>query len=1133
MHPHPARLLSEVRLLAGRPQGSASPDSALLDRYVLQGDQDDFSALVARHGPMVLGVCRRLLPDPHLAEDACQAAFLVLARKAAAVRPGDSLAAWLHGVARRVALKARSACARDRLRHARPLPAEPADHRADPLAEVSARELLEAVDEEVRRLPEAYRLPVLLCCLEGRTQEEAARLLGWTAGSVQGRLERGRRRLRERLARRGLTLSAALAAVEVSRAAAFPARLLGTLVGSGAGVSVRAAALAEAALRGMAAGTWKAVAALVLVAGALAAGAALAPRPPAPGRVALAGPPAAAAAKQPRVDSLGDPLPAGAVARLGTVRLRHDHFAFAFSPDGKRLASAGRDRLVRVWDTATGEEVRRLAGHKEYAYSVAFSPDGKLLASGDVLNAHLWDLATGRKLRTFPGFDGGKDFKRPDWRGGLVGIHALAFSPDGKTLAVGEGDRRISLWDVATGRRLRRLEGAGYRRILFLPGGKGILSANDALVCWRDAGGKELRRFPLGDRYSASAIALAPDGKSFVYGGPRYIIRGNQVVGSKGKLSLWDVAAGKERRRLDLPRQVVGVALSPDGKTLAYAQVGQLTVLPSVHLVDVATWKELRRIDGRSLRLAFSPDGKTLAGQGRTCLHLWDVATGRPRLRQRGHTGAVDVLSFTPDGKVVVSASREDGAARLWDLATGREVSAFQGDWQEISPLRADGTTLLSNPAPNRVSVWDTRTGKRTHDLRIQKAPANTYANEVLAMGLSPDGRTLTSVSNNNDGRGGITVLVREVRTGKDLLRRQERRPEGRRRLVPSPDSTLLAETDGATLALRDVVTGEPCRTLKPDQPGGRALGSPAAFSPDGRLVACAGAAPRDDERKDTRVWVWEVATGKEVLVLRTPYGPVLAFSRDGRALASAGSDPSGLCRGGGSIHLWDLAGGAELAHFGGHGTFVRSLAFAPDGKTLVSGLADSTLLAWDLTPALRRAPRAPAPGPRALARHWADLAGADAPRAHRAIRALAAAPGEAIPFLAERLKPADAVQRERLKGLIADLDGEEFAVRQAAEQALRRLDLLAEPALLEALRRAPPLEPRRRMERLMKELHGPVRAPEVLRAVRAVAVLEYAGTPEARRVLEALAKGAPEARLTREAKSALRRLERRPDAKP
>src|SRR5262249_31457032 len=156
-------------------------------------DERAFTDLVNRHAALVLRVCWRILGDTDAAQEAFQATFLVLARKAATVQPSAALAAWLHGVAQRVALKTRAARLR-RLRAEAPLPVCVLDHRPDPLAELSSREMLAIVDEEVRRLAEVYRLPVILCCLEGLSQEEAARQLGWTVGSVKGRLERGRAR---------------------------------------------------------------------------------------------------------------------------------------------------------------------------------------------------------------------------------------------------------------------------------------------------------------------------------------------------------------------------------------------------------------------------------------------------------------------------------------------------------------------------------------------------------------------------------------------------------------------------------------------------------------------------------------------------------------------------------------------------------------------------------------------------------------------------------------------------------------------------------------------------------------------------------------------------------------------------
>jgi len=277
-------LLRYIRRLVIAPKSAATSDAALLGRFISEKDEGAFAALVERHGPLVLQVCRRVLSDVNDADDAFQATFMVLARKAAAVGRREALAAWLHGVARRVALKARSARVRQ-LRQAQRLAGPAANPRPDPLAELSARELLAILDEEVQCLPEGCRLPVILCCLEGRSLEEAARQLGWTRGSVKGRLERGRKRLHERLVRRGLTLSAALTAAEVSRGAASAAMaaqlvaatargavLFATRSATASGVSAAAAALAGNVIKAMAIARLTIPAALLLATCLLATG---------------------------------------------------------------------------------------------------------------------------------------------------------------------------------------------------------------------------------------------------------------------------------------------------------------------------------------------------------------------------------------------------------------------------------------------------------------------------------------------------------------------------------------------------------------------------------------------------------------------------------------------------------------------------------------------------------------------------------------------------------------------------------------------------------------------------------------------------------------------------------------------
>jgi RNA polymerase sigma factor (sigma-70 family) len=246
-------VLGYIRRVAAQTAPSEA-DRDLLERFLAGRDEAAFVTLVERHGPMVLGTCRRVLRHVHDAEDACQATFLVLARKAASIRAKESLAGWLHGVAHHIATNLKRDLARrqaweERLaRKARtPLPPGP-----------TWREVRAALDDELARLPERYRGPLVLCYLEGRTRDEAARQLGWSLGTLRGRLERGRELLRARLVRRGLTLSAALGAgalLAESAGAALPAAFVATvtqaarqfLAGQGAGVA-RAATLATRAL---------------------------------------------------------------------------------------------------------------------------------------------------------------------------------------------------------------------------------------------------------------------------------------------------------------------------------------------------------------------------------------------------------------------------------------------------------------------------------------------------------------------------------------------------------------------------------------------------------------------------------------------------------------------------------------------------------------------------------------------------------------------------------------------------------------------------------------------------------------------------------------------------------------------
>src|SRR5216683_3001048 len=381
-------------------------DRELVQRFVSARDEAAFAMLVRRHGKMVLRVCQRVLHHAHDAEDAFQATFLVLSRKAGSLRHPELVGNWLYGVAHRLALKAGIYASR-RWAHESQVAARPP---IDPLAELTGRELIAVLDEELSRLAEKYRAPLVLCCLEGTARDKAAQQLGWSLSTLKRRLEYGRKLLRRRLARRGLALSAALSASLLTADtghAAVSATLIASTIQAAlsyqsgqtvavAGISKQAAALAEEVLRATLITKVKIAAVLFLAISVGAAEAALLARQVLEGKPAEAKEQAepksvasipdqakAEATNPTRFDPFGDPLPLGALARFGTVRWRHGDqvMASAFSPDGTTVASGSMDEAIHLWDARTGKLLRILRGHEAWVGSVFFTPDGKELIS--------------------------------------------------------------------------------------------------------------------------------------------------------------------------------------------------------------------------------------------------------------------------------------------------------------------------------------------------------------------------------------------------------------------------------------------------------------------------------------------------------------------------------------------------------------------------------------------------------------------------------------------------------------------------------------------------------------------------------------------------------------------------------
>jgi WD40 repeat protein len=980
---------------------------------------------------------------------------------------------------------------------------------------LSVREAQSIVDEELARLPEKYRAPLLLCCLEGRTRDEAARRLGWSAKLVKSRLEQGRDCLRSRLSRRGLTLPAALVATllaEHAAPAALPAALMRSAVQiatawPGKGISASVVMLANGAFGGMATVKAKMAVGLLLLAGVLAAGmGAFSPARPAaqqtekPSTVNV---PEPKPEKQspPRTDRYGDPLPPGALARLGTLRWRHGDqvTAVAFSPDGATLASGSYSgEAIHLWEAKTGKLLRILfqGQHEGGVGGIFFTPDGKqLLAFGGRAggqNARVWDVSAGKELRRWPTPGGGK----------------FALSPDGKLLA-GWGVPRpnrhtIVLSELATGKQVAELPFEGVqdyvRALAFSPDGKELVAGGTVIRLFDVARGRQLRTFGEGDR--VNSVAFSPDGKTVA------------VARYKEPIALWDVATGKKLHQLDVDGGA-RVAFSHDGKTLAGCKPGFATII----LWEAATGKKLRELPGQHYQvwdLAFSPDDKTLAvGNSDSQVRLWEVATGKELSSVGRHRGWVNVLAFTERDRAMASVS-DGGIVCHWDVATSKVLRQFQEEETHCycGDLSPDGRTLALGDGAG-VHLFDWSTGKKLRLLKGHKL-------QVWAAVFSPKGDVLASSANMDQH-----ILLWDVASGKALSRILTAYVHDLHSLAWSPDGKMLASAGLKAIAnppgpmdtvcLWDPWTGKPLREWTLQQSKDRHTGGVRGltFSPDGKLLAAADG--------DNTIVVWHVAGGK--MRARLPGHPrgimALAFSPDCHMLASGGLDRT--------IRLWELATWKERRRYHGHLGAISKLAFSADGLTLASGSGDTSVLLWSIMDGDQRQPP-PDLGltPQQLEKLWNHLASEDASRAWGAVCALVKSPKQAVPWLKEHLKPPSAADLDRTKRLIADLNSDQFAVRRRAARELEKLGDWAEPAMRKALEKRPSLEVRRRLEQLLEKLEEPVRAAGAMRELRSLEVLEHTDTAEARAVLRSIAEGPPEARLTRAAKATLDQAQKR-----